>query len=156
MKQVVLHGDFKIEKFVSHKAEKVFRAFSDPVLKRKWFSDGKEVVETSYESDFRVGGKEISEFKVRHEGIPGGVMICRNTTYYLDIVENSRVVFSYTMAANGKPFSASLSTIQLIPTDGGTNIVLVEQGAYFENSDGIQMRKDGWEKLISRLVSVLK
>lgn len=155
MKFSVSHGEFKIEKFIAHKPDKVFKAFADPNLKKKWFSDGKKILEETYLADFRVGGTEVSEFEVDHPGLQGGSMICRNTTYYLDIIENSRIVFSYSMAANGKPFSASLSSVQLIASAEGTTVILVEQGAFFENSDGVQMRRDGWEKLISSLISFL-
>lgn len=156
MKYSVAHDGFKIEKLVPQRPEKVFKAFSDPELKKKWFSPDDETERIQKEADFRVGGKDVSEFPVKHEAIPGGGFLCRNTTYYLDIVENHRIVFSYSMAANGKPFSASLLTVQLIAQGDGTNIVLTEQGAYFENSDGVTMREEGWQSLMDRLAAVLK
>jgi len=66
-------------------------------------------------------------------------------------VPNQRIVFSYSMSANDTPFSASLATIELLPSASGTDLTFTEQGAYFENSDGPAMREEGWGSLLDRL-----
>jgi len=56
---------------------------------------------------------------------------------------------------DGTPFSAALATVELIKTDQGTDLILTHQGAYFENADGPEMRKGGWNDLLDRLGKVL-
>lgn len=56
---------------------------------------------------------------------------------------------------DGKPFSASLATIELLPAGSGTDLVFTHQGAYFEGADGSEMRKGGWDSLLNKLVKEL-
>ena len=48
-------------------------------------------------------------------------------------------------------FSASLTTFELIANGRGTRLVFTEQTAFFPGSDGPQMRKQGWLKLLGQL-----
>ena len=74
-----------------------------------------------------------------------------NDIVYEDIVPARRIVTAYRMSFDGKPFSASLATIELIPNGSGTDLIFTHQGAYFEGSDGPEMRKGGWESLLYKL-----
>ena len=47
--------------------------------------------------------------------------------------------------------SASLGTIELLPTEGGTDLVFTHQAAFFEGADGPEMRQEGWRKLLDQL-----
>ena len=59
------------------------------------------------------------------------------------------------MTIDGRPFSAALATIELTPEGEGTTLLLTHQGAYFEGSDGPEMRKGGWVSLLGRLAAEL-
>jgi uncharacterized protein YndB with AHSA1/START domain len=59
------------------------------------------------------------------------------------------------MAFGNKPFSASLVTVELVPTDKGTDLICTHQGAFFEGADGPQIREAGWRKLIDNLAADL-
>ena len=72
-------------------------------------------------------------------------------TRYLDIVPNQRIVLAYTMGMGEKPFSASLSTFELLPIGDGTKLVFTEQAAFFEGADGPAMREHGWGLLLNAL-----
>ena len=63
-----------------------------------------------FTSDFRVGGSDMSRFSFQ-----GGPEI-RNDTQYQDIVTDRRIVFSYRMTVGPKPLSASLVTVELVPS----------------------------------------
>jgi uncharacterized protein YndB with AHSA1/START domain len=52
-------------------------------------------------------------------------------------------------------FSASQVTFELVPTDQGTDLILTHQGAFFEGSDGPEMREEGWNKLMDKLGAVV-
>jgi uncharacterized protein YndB with AHSA1/START domain len=147
--RTVTHGTFVIERSYPATPERVFAAFSDPAKKRRWFAGGEEPASEEFEMDFRVGGVERKRFKVKIG------FICTNNTVYLDIVPNSRIVFAYTMSAGDNHFSSSQATVELLPTENGTNMIFTEQGAYFEGADGLQMREDGWRHLLDKLATAL-
>jgi uncharacterized protein YndB with AHSA1/START domain len=151
----VTHTRFTIERTYPTTPERVFAAFADPAKKRRWFaaaSDTHEVQE--FEMDFRVGGQLRSSYRM-NQGTPFPGAILTNHTNYLDVVPNRRIVIAYTMAFGEEPFSASLSTFELLPTENGTTLVFTEQAAFFEGADGPQMREDGWRKLLDQLAAEL-
>ena len=152
--QSVIHSTFVIERTYPATPERVFAAFSDPVQKRRWFIEGDHHEVEHFDMDFRVGGQEHAKMRFR-EGTPIPGAVFTNDTIYQDIVPNCRVVFTSTMSLDDKHISASLATIELLPTDKGTNLICTHQGAFFEGSDGPERRKDGWEKLLNNLTKEL-
>jgi uncharacterized protein YndB with AHSA1/START domain len=152
--QSVIHSTFVIERTYPATPERVFAAFSDPVQKRRWFIEGDHHEVEHFDMDFRVGGQEHAKMRFR-EGTPIPGAVFTNDTIYQDIVPNCRVVFTSTMSLDDKHISASLATIELLPTDKGTNLICTHQGAFFEGSDGPERRKDGWEKLLNKLTKEL-
>ena len=151
----VVHNTFVLERTYSKPPEAVFTAFSDANKKRRWFAegDGHEVEEFS--SDFREGGAERLRYRFK-EGtpFPGVILIAEGT--YQNIVNASRIVTSSSMSIGGNCISATLVTIELQQASGGgTKLVCTHQGAYFEGSDGPQMREMGWKKLFDKLSDAL-
>jgi uncharacterized protein YndB with AHSA1/START domain len=145
----VTHNTFVIERSYPTTPERVFAAFADPAKKRRWFAEGEEFAVREFEMDFRVGGSEHSRFNMK-DGTP-----LANDTCYQDIEPNRRIVFAYTMSVGGKRISASLSTIELLPTEKGTDFVYTEQAAFFEGSDGPKIREMGWSELFEQLAKEL-
>jgi uncharacterized protein YndB with AHSA1/START domain len=141
----VAHSTFSIEKEYAVPLEKVFAAFSDPKKKRRWFADGEEAKVEAYIIEFREGGHEHVSFRSK-EG-----HVFTNETTYQDIVLGQRIVFAYTMSMNGKRISSSQSTVELMPSKRGTQMIYTEQAAFFEGSDGPKIRKQGWSLLFDRL-----
>jgi uncharacterized protein YndB with AHSA1/START domain len=148
--QSTIHSTFVIERTYSAKPERVFRAFADPAQKRRWFVENDHHKVEHFEMDFRVGGKEQGRFRLG-KGTPVAGMLCTNDTVYQDIVPNQRVVLASTMSLNGKCISASLVTFEFLPSVKGTDLICTHQGAFFEGSDGPEMRQEGWEKLLDKL-----
>lgn len=146
----VIHNTFVIERSYSATPEQVFSAFADPAKKRRWFVEGDHHEVEHYEMDFRVGGKERARVRFK-EGTPLKGLACTNEGGYLDIVPNRRVVLASTMTIGERCISASLATIELLPSAKGTDLILTHQGAFFEGSDGPEMREEGWRKLFDRL-----
>lgn len=148
------HGNFTIERSYRAPPARVFAAFADPAKKKSWFaaSDTHEVI--SFESDFRVGGLERLHYRFGDNSpFPGAILT--NEGYHHDIVPDRRIVTSSHMALAGRPASVALVTVELTPKDGGTEVTLTFQGVFFEGSDGPEMRKGGWEKLLDRLGQAL-
>ena len=149
----VIHSTFVIERSFPVPPEQVFAALADPAKKRRWFAETDGIQVREFEMDFRVGGTEHSRFKIG-EGPHQGTA-CANDTTYQDIVPNHRVVIAYTMTLGDHRISASLATFELLPTAKGTDLIFTEQGAYFEHSDGPQMRQDGWRSILEKLAKEL-
>jgi len=148
--QAVVHNTIVIERAYPVSPERVFAAFSDPAKKRRWFVEGDSHEIESYELDFRVGGKEhyASRFK---EGTPVAGLHLKSENMFRDIVPNRRIIFTSTMAMEGNIFSISLGTVELLPTEKGTDLLLTFQSAFLEGADGPAMREAGWRGLLEKL-----
>ena len=146
------HASFVIERFYSASPKRVYAAWSDPVAKRAWFVEGDGWDIQSYEIDFREGGGEKSSYGFRRgEEVFGEKTTFSNETVFNEIVENERIVFTYSMARNGARFSVSLSTVEIAPTDKGSRLIFTEHGAFFESGDNVTMREQGWQELLGKL-----
>lgn len=145
----VTHSTFTIEREYPHPPAKVFQGFADPVNKRRWFAEGEGFIVDSFEMDFVVGGKETSTFRV--QGGPVAGQVCRNDTWYLDIVPDQRIVTAYSMTLGGNRISSSLSTVELVAVGDKTLLKFTEQGAFYAGADGPDIRQQGWQFLLERL-----
>ncbi len=150
MNPPVIHKSFTIERTYPTTAARVFHALSDPVKKRRWFAEGEGFVVDSYTLDFQVGGFERSRFRFG-DGPP-----MTNDSVFLDIVDNERLVFAYSMTIGGKPLSASLSSIELVPVKGGTQLRFTENTAFLDGNDGSESRRQGSLQLFEALARELE
>lgn len=150
----IAHDSFTIERTYTSSLEKVFQAFADPTIKRRWYAEGPGFIVDSYSLDFRVGGKETGAFRIDDPDFRSDEI--RNDTYYFDIVEGERIVYGYSMSNEGVPFSASLATVQFERGDGGgTRLTFHEQVAFLGRADGVRMRESGTRQLLEALAAEL-
>lgn len=150
MNPAVIHKSFTIERTYPSTAARVFDALSDPVKKRRWFAEGEGFVVDSYTLDFQVGGFERTRFRFG-DGPP-----MTNDCVYLDIVDNERLVFAYSMTIGGAPLSASLSSIELVPAKSGTLLRFTEHTAFLDGKDGSESRREGSLALFESLARELE
>jgi uncharacterized protein YndB with AHSA1/START domain len=149
----VVHSTFTIDRTYDAPPARVFAAFANEATKRRWFVDGHGTTADEFSVDFRVGGAEKSRFRFVG-GVPGGPpegTRMGNDTTYLDIVPDRRIVFAYTMTVGEHRMSASLATVELTASGKGTLLTFTEQAAFFERSDGPELRKQGWGELLKKL-----
>jgi len=151
--ETVVHESFTIERRYSSSPEKVWNAYADPVVKRRWFAEGEGFEVIDYGLDFRVGGREHGSFNALNAPVQLGVI--SNETRFFDIREGRRIALAYSMSNDGTPFSASLVTIAFSPDRGGTLLTFTESVAFFEGSDGLKMRETGTRTLLEALAKEL-
>ncbi len=154
----VVHSTFTIERNYASPPARVFAAFANQATKRRWFAEEKSSEVLEFMMEFRVGGREFTRFRFHGgpEGAPPKGTEIRNDTVYQDIVADRRIVFAYTMTIGDRRISASLATIELRPSAGGTDLIFTEQAAFFEGGEGPQMREGGWRALLSNLDNELR
>lgn len=143
--QSVTHSTFVIERTYRATPAQVFQAFADPRIKARWFHGPEEWGPEELESDFRVGGREVSR------GGPEGEAQHVFEARYWDIVPDKRIVYSYDMHVGPVRISVSLATVELMATTAGTRLVFTEQGAYFDGSDSPADREHGSAVLLDQL-----
>src|SRR5215469_7726751 len=141
----VTHATFTIERRYPTRPQRVFGAFSDPAKKRRWFVEDEGAVLEVFEMDFRVGGNERARFRAKNG------MLLTNETVYRDIVPDQRIVMAYNMSVGDRRISSSQATLEFMPVAQGTDLIFTEQSAFFEGSDGPQIREAGWRELLERL-----
>jgi uncharacterized protein YndB with AHSA1/START domain len=152
--QSVIHSTFVIERSYPKLPERVFSAFADAAKKRRWFAEGESHEVEEFEMDFRVGGTERLRYRFK-EGTPFKGVAVTNDGSYQDIVPDRRVVTASTMTLGDQRISASLVTVEFLPTDEGTDLICTHQGAFFQGADGPQIREAGWRQLFERLAKEL-
>ena len=143
--RTVVHSTFVIERKYPTTPQRVFEAFADKAKKRRWCVEGEGFTIEEFEMDFRVGGVERSRFRFH-----GGPAIMCDAVYQ-DIVPDQRIVFVYTMTAGDKRLSSSLTTIELLPAEKGTDLIFTEQGAFFDGADSVEEREEGCRGLLEQL-----
>jgi uncharacterized protein YndB with AHSA1/START domain len=153
--QPVIHNTFVVERSYPVKPERVFAAFADPARKRRWFAEDEQNQVESYALDFRVGGREHYALGFK-EGHPLAGLTLKSENVYRDIVPNRRIIFTSTMSVADRCISVSLGTVELLPSEQGTDLILTFQSAFLEGSDGPGMREAGWRKLLDKLATVLE
>jgi uncharacterized protein YndB with AHSA1/START domain len=128
----IVHSTFTLERTYPVPRSEVFRAWADPQIKVRWFAGNP----ADYDMDFRPGG--IERNRVVHDG--------KQITWeslYREIVLDERIVYTSVLAEDGKVATVSLATVQLVPDDDGTRLVLVEAGAYLDGREQPAWRERG-------------
>ena len=140
----VVHSTFVIERTYPAAPRRVFDAFADPQVKRRWFGSD-DFPSSEYELDFRVGGREINR-----GGPPDGPVFTFEARY-ADIVPNERIVTTYDMYMGKQRISVSLATVELVPDGSGTRMVYTDHGAYLDGLDTPDQREHGTRELFNAL-----
>lgn len=140
----IAHGTFVIERRYPAAPARVFRAWADPDIKKRWFGAGNDTVEF----EFSEGGREYAEGSMGADSYSFDVR-------YQDIVENNRIVYSYQMSIGGKRISVSVAAVEFFAEGSGTRMTVTEHGCYLDGLDNLAQRRSGTEQLMDALGSEL-
>jgi uncharacterized protein YndB with AHSA1/START domain len=152
--QPVVHSTFTLERSYKAAPERVFQAWADGQIRKRWFAPDTTNTIEHFEQDFRVGGTDRLSYRFG-EGSPFPGVVITNRGVYFEITPNRRIVSAHSMDMDGRVFSASLTTVELEAAGGGTRLRFTHQGAFLEGSDGPTMREEGWNKLLDALAREL-
>ncbi len=151
----IKHGSFVIERYYNYDTAALFRAWTDPAAKARWFNGPADKwTEVLREMDVRVGGREraIGKFADGSES--------RFEALYFDIVPERRLVYTYDMYWQGKKISVSLASVEFVTQgkDGsrGTKLVVTEQHAFLDGYEDAGNRERGTQGLMDNLEVALE
>lgn len=136
------HSTFVIEKHYKHAPSRVFAAWAGQAAKAGWFSKADEF-------DFRVGGREFSR-----GGPPGGPVFTFDACYQ-EIVQDRRIVYSYTLDMDDQRMSVSVTTVEFESVDGNTRLIYTEQGVFLDELDAPAQREHGTREMLDKLGELL-
>jgi uncharacterized protein YndB with AHSA1/START domain len=139
------HDTFVIERSYDAPREQVFKAWSEPTLKARWFAGSSDALGAGYELDFRVGGRE------RNRGGPPGGAVYTYDAEIRDIVAGERIVYTYEMYADDARLSVSVATVEFRADGDRTHLVLTEQGVFLDGRDSSAQREEGTRSFLASL-----
>lgn len=139
----IAHGSFTVTRSYPAAPSRVFRAWSNPEFKRKWFgSPDPEKPDNVFE--FKVGGREYNAAKMGNDMYTFDVR-------YQDIIPDERIVYTYEMTINGQRMSVSLATVEIEAEGSGTKMTVVEHGAFLDGLDTVRQREEGTNAIMDAL-----
>ena len=147
MDRYVTHATFSLERSYPVPPARVFAAWSDPAAKARWFAAGPD---SGHELDFRVGGREVTQ------GGPEGGPVMTFESLYRDIVPGERIVYTSTLSAGDDVMTVSVTTVEFRPAEGGTRLVLTEQGTFLDGREEPAWREHGTAAQLDALAAELK
>jgi uncharacterized protein YndB with AHSA1/START domain len=150
----IAHASFTLSRTITASPSRVFEAFADPDIKRRWFAEGDQHDVEDFASDLHEGATQRLRYRFR-DGTPFAGMRIVNTDTVLNLVPDARIVWASKMAFGDADISAALITAELIAVASGTELMLTFQGAFFEGADGPQIREMGWQAMLDKLVDTV-
>jgi uncharacterized protein YndB with AHSA1/START domain len=149
----IKHSSFVIERVFNHEPSMLYRAWTDPSAKARWFNGPADKwVEVERVMDVRIDGRDrlVGKFVDGSES--------RFEAVYLDIVPGRRLVYAYDMYWQGKKISVSLASVEFVAVGkegGSTKLVVTEQQAFLDGYEDVGSRERGTKSLFDNLAVAL-
>lgn len=136
--------------------EQVYRAWIDPQALGQWFGPHSHNCKVE-KYDVREGGEyRIRMIPVSEDidcgGSPEEDSVCAGT--FVQVVAPEKLVMTFTWIENGGDIGDSLLTIELLETDGGTDVVLTHER--LPNEEMRKAHSGGWQGTLECLEEFLQ
>jgi uncharacterized protein YndB with AHSA1/START domain len=141
----VQHTSFVIDREFRAPPERVFAAWADPEVKRRWSDCHADLSDNEYSLDFRPGGVEL------HRVVYPNGTVQRVQKRYFDIVPSARIIFGYDIQLDARRLSVSLVSVQFEPNPVGTRMLMTEYIAYLDGHEDLEDRIRGTKEGLDRL-----
>jgi uncharacterized protein YndB with AHSA1/START domain len=128
-----------VSQVIKSERTKVFRAWIDPDVIKKWFAPGSMTVPEAT-ADARVGGKYRIVMK-GEDGSPTAV------GEYKEVVANERLVFTWRW--EGDEEEPTLVTVTFKDVAGGTEVAIKHEK--FTSKESRDRHADGWRECLANL-----
>lgn len=145
----MIEGTVDLTKIYAQPAEAVFAAWASEQAQRIWGDPGEGWDLTFEAFRFAVGETDICRF-----GPTGGRQYI-NEIRYLAIEPAKRIVYSSSLASQGRLTFAGTVAATFEPVQGGTRLRLLEQGLYFDGLDDLEGHRSGWRGMLEQLAAYL-
>lgn len=124
----IIHDTFTLDRTYDAAPAEVWRAWTDPELRPRWFHgpEGWQVLERKL--DLRVGGNERLVGRM-----PNGTETRFVSTFHV-IVPERHIVSAYDMHVGGVQLSVTLATLDLEAAGRSTRLRYTEQGVYLDGN----------------------
>jgi uncharacterized protein YndB with AHSA1/START domain len=144
------HATLVFERSFDVAPARVFDAFADPEARMRWGTPSADTALVYLETDFRVGGCDIS--RCGH----AGNLIFRVVNHYLDIVDGQRIVSTETVSQGEQRLSVALITVEVKASGKGTYLVLTDQIVALDGADMIAGNRAGLNAALDNLERELR
>jgi uncharacterized protein YndB with AHSA1/START domain len=148
---IARHGGFVIERNFPVPPWELFKVWTDPAMKARWFigPDGWNMLDRAM--DLRVGGEETLH------GRFGNLETLFRARYHA-IEPDRRIVYVYDMFVAGRHHSLSLATVEFLSDGKHTKQVFTEQVTFLDGTTGRQgtsFRKRGTAAHFDRIGALI-
>lgn len=142
-------ASFALERVLKAAPARVFRAYSDPEELKVWAAPAADWVHKTEKFQFEIGGQEVSSFG------PGGGDMYKLVSRFDDIIENQRIVTSFSISNAHGIISSSAMCVEFFPHDDGTILRISEATVFFDDQETPEMRIQGTNNQLDQLVAYL-
>ncbi len=140
------HATLVFERDVPAPPAQVFAAYADLDARVRWGAPSDRSVLIYDAADFNVGG--IDRFRCGSRNDPK----YHGTTWYHDIVPDTRIVSTETIEADGQRLSVSLTTVEFLPAGRETRLKTTVQLASFVGAEMVKGNEVGYNASLDNLV----
>lgn len=145
MMNAAVHDTIKITREIAGSPDLVFAAWADPGARAVWGPPSKEEAMAFLETDFRVGGRDVHVCGMKDD------LRFRVETFYHDIQNASRLLFTERVSAGNAVLGASLITVELSQAGQATRLDLTVQVVSLVGGDLVAGNRNGWNAALANL-----
>ena len=146
----VCHATLTFERTCAAPLSPAFELYSNAKERERWSVPSDTATFFYEQADFRVGGRDV--FRCGSKEAPQ----YRGETHYLDILPDSRIVFSEVISQGEQHLCASMNTVMFEPQGEGTKITATVQLVSFVGDGMIEGTKLGMNAAFDNFVAAVQ